>query len=116
MDLEVPGTDSLATGANPQDRPRHLDSLACPAYALDSERGPALWLPPFGASLPPRNNLPALLGRCTHKIAIDDSDLINVRIGPLCELKSDISRGPRSAPQAAESRCSNIPCPEGRGT
>src|SRR5262245_51627327 len=42
--------------------------------------------------VPPRNNLPALLGRCTHKIAIDDSDLINVRIGPLCELKSDISQ------------------------
>jgi len=25
------------------------------------------------------------------------SDLINVRFGPLCGLKSDISRGPRSA-------------------
>jgi hypothetical protein len=36
------------------------------------------------------------LGRA-HKIAIGDSDLINVRFGPLCGLKSDISRGPRSA-------------------
>src|SRR5262245_56164485 len=34
---------------------------------------------------------------CIHKIAIGDSDLINVRFGPLCGLKSDISRGPRSA-------------------
>jgi hypothetical protein len=32
-----------------------------------------------------------------YKIAIGDSDLINVRIGPLCGLKSDISRGRRSA-------------------
>src|SRR6516164_6426798 len=34
---------------------------------------------------------------CTHKIAVGDGDLINVRFGPLCGLKSDISRGPRSA-------------------
>ena len=34
---------------------------------------------------------------CIHKIAIGDSGLSNVRFGPLCELKSDISRGPRSA-------------------
>src|SRR5439155_20683275 len=34
---------------------------------------------------------------CTHKIASGDSDLINVRFGILCGLKSDISRGPRSA-------------------
>src|SRR5262249_29127667 len=33
----------------------------------------------------------------THKIAMGDSDLINVRFGSLCRLKSDISRGPRSA-------------------
>src|SRR6266487_3170949 len=33
----------------------------------------------------------------THKIAIGDSDLINVRFCPLCGLKSDICRGPRSA-------------------
>src|SRR5262245_40827945 len=34
---------------------------------------------------------------CTHKIAIGDSGLINVRFGPLCGPKSDISQGPRSA-------------------
>jgi hypothetical protein len=34
---------------------------------------------------------------CSYKIAIGDSDLINVRFGPLCGLKSDIPRGPRSA-------------------
>src|SRR5262245_7268452 len=34
---------------------------------------------------------------CTHKIAIDDSDLINVRFSPLYGLKSEISRGLRSA-------------------
>jgi hypothetical protein len=34
---------------------------------------------------------------CTHKIAIGDSNLINVRFGPLCGLKEDVSRGPRSA-------------------
>ena len=38
---------------------------------------------------------PADWSRATHKIA--GSDLINVRFGPLCGLKSDISRGPRSA-------------------
>src|SRR5262249_14086534 len=33
----------------------------------------------------------------THEIAIGDSDLINVRFVLLCGLKSDISRGRRSA-------------------
>ena len=37
------------------------------------------------------------LGCVLAKIAIGDSDLINVRFVPLCVLKSDISRGPRSA-------------------
>src|SRR5215510_5526626 len=45
-------------------------------------------------------NALCLLGRVT----IDDSDLINVRIGPLCGLKSDISRGPRSADIVAKVR------------
>jgi hypothetical protein len=31
------------------------------------------------------------------QIAIGDSDLINVRLTQLCGLKSEISRGPRSA-------------------
>ena len=34
---------------------------------------------------------------CTHKNAIGDSDLINVRIGPLCGRKADISRDQRNA-------------------
>ena|SRR5262249_16216916 len=48
---------------------------------------------------PPRNplcQLTAALG-CTGSAAIGDSDLINVRFGPLCRLKSDNLRGPRSA-------------------
>jgi hypothetical protein len=36
-------------------------------------------------------------GACTHKIAIGDSGLTNVRFAPPCGLKADISRGPRSA-------------------
>ena len=36
-------------------------------------------------------------GACTHKIAIGDSGLMKVRFAPLCGLKSDISRGQRSA-------------------
>ena len=43
---------------------------------------------------------PADWSRATHKIA--GSDLINVRFGPLCGLKSDISRGPRSAKSCRE--------------
>jgi len=44
------------------------------------------------------------LGRGTDKIAIGNSDVINVGFGPLCGLKADISRGPRSAHQGARSR------------
>src|SRR5262249_41871049 len=57
---------------------------------------------------------------CTHKIAIGDSDLINVRLGPLCGLKSDISRGPRSCHEPTFSRNgyygifeSGLPCQSG---
>jgi hypothetical protein len=35
----------------------------------------------------------------THKVAIGDSDLINVRSGPLCGLKSDISRSEKCQKQ-----------------
>src|SRR5262249_32260273 len=38
-----------------------------------------------------------VLGRALIKIAIGDSDLINVRFGSLCGRKSDIARSPRSA-------------------
>jgi hypothetical protein len=34
---------------------------------------------------------------CIHNIAIGGSNLLNVRFDPLCGLKSDISRGARSA-------------------
>src|SRR5262249_16571344 len=44
--------------------------------------------------------LPGALVGSSDKIAIGDSDLINVRFRPLCGLKSDISRGPRSAKSA----------------
>jgi hypothetical protein len=39
----------------------------------------------------------AMSARCPVCPKAVDSDLINVRIGPLCGLKSDISRGQRSA-------------------
>src|SRR5262245_41537698 len=39
---------------------------------------------------------------CTHKIAIGDSELINVRFGPLCRVKSNISQGLRSAKTGCE--------------
>jgi hypothetical protein len=39
---------------------------------------------------------------CTHKIATGDSELINVRFGPLRGLKPDITQGPRSADFVAE--------------
>jgi hypothetical protein len=44
---------------------------------------------------------------CTHKIAIGDSNLINVRFGPLCGLKEDVSRGPRSAKSGHSHRSKN---------
>jgi hypothetical protein len=37
------------------------------------------------------------LGCVPIKSQLADSELINVRFGPLCGLNSDISRGPRSA-------------------
>jgi hypothetical protein len=49
------------------------------------------------------------LRACTHKIAIGDSNLINVRFGPLCGLKSDIPRGPRSANNGLTHRSKNNP-------
>ena len=39
---------------------------------------------------------------CLIKIAIGDSDLINVRFGSLCGRKSDIARSPRSAQVLSE--------------
>jgi len=46
-------------------------------------------------------------------VAIGDTDLIIVRFGPLCGLKLDISRGPRSARTGREQLHSNE-CTEGR--
>jgi hypothetical protein len=56
--------------------------------------GRGRWLS-SAAAVGPRE--PALLGRALIKPRLVNSDLINVRFGPLCGLKSDISRGPRSA-------------------
>jgi hypothetical protein len=47
------------------------------------------------------------LRACTHKIANGDSGLIKVRFGALRGLKSDISRGRRSARSCL--RCANRP-------
>jgi len=43
----------------------------------------------------------SLTWACTHKIATGNRDLINVGFGLLSRLKSDIARGPKSAPLTA---------------
>jgi hypothetical protein len=49
-----------------------------------------------------QGGIAASLGCVLTKTAIGDSDLINFRFGPLYGLKSDISRGPRSADSVAK--------------
>src|SRR5262249_14683215 len=46
---------------------------------------------------------------CTHKIANGDGDLINVRFGSLCGLRSDISGGPESAKSRNRSGTDDVP-------
>src|SRR6516164_11798088 len=56
-------------------RPSCACASYCPTLCGDANRGA---------------RVRGLIWGCTHKIA--DSDLINVRFGPLCGLKPDISR------------------------
>jgi hypothetical protein len=44
---------------------------------------------------------------CTHKIAVGGSDLLNACFGPLCGLKSDISRGPKSGREQPQTNDAN---------
>ena len=99
-----------ADPARPPRSPSSLDSIVVASGAgLRKLAGCPGYIAPLAAALKrtvPSDSAPDRA--CTHKIAIGDSDLINVRFGSLCGLKSDISGGPRSA--KALNRCAIARC------
>src|SRR5262249_48156055 len=93
-----PSTGSCSPTGSRRPRPT---SRASPS---STRRTPARYKTATGAS----SSVPGEAERCpeakacTHKIAIGDSDLINVRFGPPCGLEVDVSGGPGSAISGCE--------------
>ena len=89
------------------DRLRRPHRITCPAGG--QPKCPAAY--PFAArarTSADRNVKSATLRACNHKIAIGDSDLINVRFGPLCDTDREILGGPKS--DKARNRCAIARC------
>src|SRR5262245_4263646 len=68
------------------------DGVQATPFALYIVSTAKIFLPQKSRSLASPRCCPGRFRLCTHKIAMGDSDSINVRIGSLCGLKSDISR------------------------
>jgi hypothetical protein len=98
-------------GLKNETQTRDIPIIGMAAHALDSEREQAIatGCDEFDVKPIEFESLLAIIRRvvanpihpsaraCAHKIAICESDLINVRFFSICGLKWGISRGPRNA-------------------